>query len=557
MRLRAPEAELPELDHILDLYWGGPERRITTLTTRIIAVNALALIMLMLGIVFLGQYHSNLIEARLESFNTEVELVTASLSEIGIEDGALNQQQAENMALRFSAMLGHHIRIFDENGQLIVDSVPQTSAGALTLKSGKDSLYTVQVLKNMARFIIKLLPQRKTLPEYPHISDLAQAGSYPNVEDALQNKYSISAWDDGKDSIILSGAAPLHKGEQTLGAILITRPAQDITRDIGDVWINVLGAFAITLVITVLLSIYLSGVIASPLRKLARAAEGVRKGKISLQDMPDFRHRKDEIGELSTAFTDMTNALSARMDSIERFAADVAHELKNPLTSLRSAIETASVVKKKKDKDKLMEIVRHDIERLDRLITDISHASRLDAELSRDVFEPISVQSVLNTLFNAYKDPLERKTEDQKSWDNHVQIQSTSVRSYSTFEKDVQVMGHGGRLEQVFQNILSNALSFAPDGSLVEIAVRADGKKIEIIFEDQGPGIPESKIESIFDRFYTQRPDHEAYGKHSGLGLSICKQVISAMGGEIFAENIKEPGGTVKGARFTVRLNKA
>lgn len=554
LRLRSSEAELPEFDHILDLYWSGPERRISTLTTRIIAVNAVALIMLMVGIVFLGQYHSNLIEAKLQSFNTEIGLVSTSISEITLQNDGLDEIGAKGVANRFSKTLNQRIRIFNAQGALVADSGEQTINADEKAQDG--NLYTIRVLKRMARFIIKLLPQRRTLPQYPTI-DSTQANDYPDVQAALQGQFSLSAWNDTEDQIFLSGAAPLQKNGYNAGAVLLTRTARDIGKDIGDVWINILGAFVLTLIITVLLSIYLSGVIASPLRKLARAAEGVRKGKISLQDLPDFSHRNDEIGELSFAFREMTNALSNRMDSIERFAADVAHELKNPLTSLRSATETAAKVRKPEDKEKLMGIVRHDIERLDRLISDISHASRLDSELSRDVFERISLKEILGNLLDAYKNPLEREKKKPDTWDDEVKVKGINVYSKSEHEKDIFVMGHTGRLEQVFQNILGNALSFSPESGNINILIKKNNNRVDIIFEDQGPGIPENKINTIFDRFYSQRPDHEDYGKHSGLGLSICKQIITAMGGEIFAENIQNTNKDVQGARFIVRLEIA
>lgn len=512
--------------------------------------------MLMVGIVFLGQYHSNLIETKLESFSREIALVSESISENAIENGELNSEKTLNITQRIHKTLGQRIQIFNKEGLLVVDSNFFENSALPYAPMPEESFFTVRVLKNMARFIIKLLPQHEPLPKYLAIES-NKAKEHPNIEEALKGDFSLSAWRGEDDGILLSGAAPLHKNANTSGALLLTHSARDITKDIGDVWLNILGAFMMTLIITILLSIYLSGVIANPLRKLARAAEGVRSGKISLQDIPDFSHRKDEIGELSVAFKEMTSALSERMDSIERFAADVAHELKNPLTSLRSATETAAIVKDPEDKEKLMQIVHHDIERLDRLITDISHASRLDSELSRDVFERISLRSVLNALLNAYKAPLNRVPDDQATWRNQAAVESVKIECQSDIQGDIFVMGHTGRLEQVFQNILGNALSFSPENGSININVTTDKKRVSIVFEDEGPGIPANKIDSIFDRFYTQRPEHEDYGKHSGLGLSICKQIIIAMGGEIFAENIIDENSTKKGARFTIRLKIA
>ena len=257
---------------------------------------------------------------------------------------------------------------------------------------------------------------------------------------------------------------------------------------------------------------------------------------------------------MASAFSDMTAALYRRIEASENFAADVAHELKNPLTSLRSAVETASVVKKKSDRDKLMGIIMHDVERLDRLISDISNASRLDAELSREALQKVNLRSLLNNLVDAYKGPLDRE-DIRDSWDNSVKIEGVTVTLSSETDRDIYIWGLEGRLEQVFQNLLTNALSFSPKRSKIVIHVTQKRKRAVITFEDEGPGIPENKLETIFERFYSQRPQHEAYGKHSGLGLSICMQIITALKGDMFAENVKNESGKITGARFTVILN--
>lgn len=566
LRLGHVKSELPEFDQLLNLYWGGPERRITGLTLRIIAVNAVALIMLMAGTLYLGQYQRNLIEAKLETFKTEINLVSAAISEgAGAISGPENEhieldlEQAQTMVRRLKTVMAQRIRLFDRKGQKILDSSELTNINRPEIQSPEDkTFYTIRILKKMTGFIIKLLPDHKTLPVYPDpVSN--DIRDYPDAHGAIAGHISMSAWNNTEDHIFLSAAAPLYKNGQVMGVILLTRDGRDIEEDIGNVWINILQAFAVTLVLTILLSIYLSGVIARPLRRLATAAEGVRKGQLKYSDIPDLGSRHDEIGELSIAFRQMTEALWDRMDLIERFAADVSHELKNPLTSLRSAVETASVVKKKTDRDKLMDIIKHDIERLDRLITDISHASRLDSELSREAFERVSLIRVLKNILNAYKGPLERKEKTGKNWNDSAKTgQGVEIKLNSSIDEDITVWGLTGRLEQVFQNILANALSFSPENGVITIQVTPQSKKqVQVTIEDQGPGIPEAKLETIFDRFYSQRPEHEAYGKHSGLGLSICQQIMTALSGKIYAENIKNNAGKISGARFTVILNRA
>jgi two-component system sensor histidine kinase ChvG len=560
-RLGAGNAELPEFDQILDFYWGGPERRITGLTVRIIAVNAVALVLLLLGALYLAKYQNNLIEAKLETFNAEVELIAAAIAEGSYKAGTapgIDIPEAEKMISRLSALMNEKILLFDMDGRILIDSrtlkKPQIPASMQKMKEN-DTLFTVQVLKDMAAIILAFLPDRRILPTYSEPQSLF-AHDYPDAPDALKGMVSFSAWHSKDKDVLLSAAAPLYSEGQQLGAVLLTREAHDIKAGMGEVWYNILKAFMATLIITIMLSIYLSGAIARPLRKLAAAAEGVRKGKSGFNDIPDLSKRHDEIGELSISLRQMTRALSERMDSIESFAADVAHELKNPLTSLRSAVETALIVKNDQDRNKLMGIIKHDVERMDRLISDISHASRLDAELSREALEVVDLKKVLSGLLNAYKDPLLRSVKQDYSWHITTQHDGKTISLDCTKpDEEILVWGLEGHLAQVFENLLSNALSFSPAGGVVSINV-TPAKHVTITVDDHGPGIPDNNLETVFDRFYTQRPDHEGYGRHSGLGLSISRQIVIALGGEITAENLKNEDQIVTGARFTVTLNR-
>jgi len=558
----------------MDLYWGGPERRITGLTVRIIAVNAVALLFLLLGVLYVGQYQTSLIEAKLEAFGAEVELVAAAIAEGTISSYEkpsispfaepeiitnLNPAQARRMVRRLSSKMQQRIYVFDNEGHLVADShnlVGEDGTIEIApLEPIEETYYQATVLKNMIRFIMDLMPDRKVLPTYPETRS-KNIQKYPDAYKAIKGGISISAWNDKNKDIFLSAAAPLTLGESIFGVVLLTKKGSDIEADIDEVWFNILKTFAVTLIVTILLSIYLSGVIARPLKKLANAADSVRKGKASFDQIPDLSGRHDEIGDLSVVLRDMTRALSERMDTIERFAADVSHELKNPLTSLRSAVETANIVKKPKDREKLMGIIMHDVERLDRLISDISNASRLDTELSREQFERINLRIVLNNLIDMYKNPLDRKQIGQDdNWQNEVEHKGIKIILNAHSNTDIFVWGLEGRITQIFENLLSNAISFSPEGSIIEITVTPLRNRVTITMEDQGPGIPENKIETIFERFYSERPEHEAYGAHSGLGLSICRQIMEAMGGQISASNIIGPTGEVTGACFTVILN--
>lgn len=560
----------------MDLYWGGPERHITGLTVKIIGVNAAALLILLVGIIYLGQYQLRLIEAKLETFGAQVELISAAIAEGSIESikqptispfdknntkNSLSEIQARKMVRRLSATTNQHIKLFNNNGNLIVDSHqlidPDGSIYISSLEPVKDTLYSVEILKSLAGMVLKMLPERRSLPLYQE-ENSTSVNDYPDAIKALRGDSSISAWNSKEEYIILSASSPLIKNGKTYGAILLTREARDIQKDIADVWLKVLQAFALTLVVTILLSIYLSGTIARPLRKLAKASENVRKGKSKGNEIPDFSHRHDEIGELSLVLRDMTQALWSRMDSIESFAADVSHELKNPLTSLRSAVETVSIVKKDKDRKQLMDIIKHDVDRMDRLISDISHASRLDSELSREQMTLVDLRLILHNIINAYKDPLLRKdAQDILGWPNRAENQGIAINLKAQTNRDILVWGSQSRLTQVIENILSNALTFSPENGEILITVTPLHNRVSITIEDNGPGIPDNKLETIFERFYSERPQEEDYGKHSGLGLSICKQIITAMNGQIFADNRKGYDGETIGARFTVILNMA
>lgn len=545
-----PQVDLPDLDRLFDFYWSGRDRRISMLTVRIIGMNAIAMILLLVGILSLAEYQENLIEAKLESFDSETRLVAEAMGESAIQDGSLNVEHVSLMMARVARTgLPQRLRVFDRSGDLILDSTDINLPKILSSKTKTYAAYSVAHLKDMAASVLELLPERQILPKFPE-QNSQKAKDYPDMVEAMNGFINLSAWKGADGFVFLSGAAPLQKDGEIAGTILLTRSARDINDSIGDMWLNIVAAFSITLVMTILVSIYLSGAITAPLRKLSKAADGVRKGKLSVEDIPDFSARNDEIGELSVSFKDMMNALWNRMDSIERFSADVAHELKNPLTSLKSAVETVSIVKKKEDREKLMGIIRHDVDRMDRLITDISHASRLDSALSRDVFELVNVYNVLANLVDAYRDPLDKDQNDTAP----VVFEDVTIKFEVYSSGQACIWGLENRLEQVFQNLLGNALSFSKSGDEILISLYQNKNYIRVLFEDQGPGIPDKNLKAIFDRFYTERPTHESYGKHSGLGLSICKQIVTAMGGDIYADNIKNEKGAIKGARFSVIL---
>jgi len=301
--------------------------------------------------------------------------------------------------------------------------------------------------------------------------------------------------------------------------------------------------FLFALAVTFILSLYLSGAIARPMRKLATAAERVQRGLGRGAQIPDLSRRKDEIGDLSVSFKAMTDALSQRLDSIERFAADVAHELKNPLTSLRSAVETVSIIQSEDDRKKLMQVILQDVQRLDMLITDISKSSRLDAELSREDMGIVDLRGLLHGIVAYHTVPTDKNTKTPKI-----------ILNLPDETLPMLTKGIDGRLGQVFDNLLSNAVSFSKLLDIITISAEKQGTQWHISVSDEGPGLPDAKLETIFDRFYSERPCQEEFGTHSGLGLAICKQIIAAHQGRIFAENLYDRDNKKTGARFTVVL---
>lgn len=331
------------------------------------------------------------------------------------------------------------------------------------------------------------------------------------------------------------------------GLLRVIRRDVEVEDDFSDTRLEVLRFLGLAMLLTIAHSLYLAGEIGHPLRKLATAAEAYRLNRVKSTEIPDLGHRRDEIGELSHAMRDMTKALHDRISTIEQFAADVAHELKNPLTSLRSALETIPRAKKDEDRERLMSIALHDLQRIDRLISDISQASRLDAELSRSDLVRVDLRQIILPLIESMKDPMVRGTS----------VDTLSNLVCTGLDTPVFVYGQPGRLEQVFQNLIGNALSFAPEGTQVVVTIDANTERVKVIVDDFGPGIPDNRLEKVFERFYSERPVSENFGMHSGLGLSIAKQIVMAHGGLISAENRKDETGQVLGARFIVRLRVA
>ena len=531
-----------------------PHRRvISPLTRRLLAVNVVALGILGGGLLYLGEYRRNLIDAELTALSVQAEMFAAALGEGAVvandpSGHQLASEIANQIVRRLVQTTGTRARLYINDGILVADSRHLTGLGTTVRieelpPPGDGDGFLDAVLDVYDRLMRRLIGSQP-LELYREFAP-GHARNYPEVIKALAGESSkVLRSGGGSDGMVLSVAVPVQRYKHVLGALMLTRNSRAIDTALLKVRLDILKIFAVALAVTVLLSIYLAGTIVRPIRILAAAAERVRHDHGRKHVIPDFAGRDDEIGDLAESLSDMTRSLWLRIDAIESFAADVAHEIKNPLTSLRSAVETATRLKDPEQQRKLMAIIQEDVIRLDRLISDISDASRLDAELSRAETQPVDLGAMLGTLVDIH----ETTTKAGPRVD---------LKTAPAGDGPLVVNGIEGRLAQVFRNLLANADSFSPKDGVVAITAARDDGWVAVDIEDQGPGIPTGKEQAIFERFYTERPESEKFGTHSGLGLSISRQIVEAHGGWISAANLLDSQGKVAGARFSVRLPAA
>lgn len=500
----------------------------------ILALNLLGLLILFIGALLLNEWKRGLIDARLDSLSAQAEILASLLGEAQVTRGepypALDQEGAALVLRENFIPSGQRARLFDMNGLLVADSYGVSTA-----------IYGETLPPALAP------GEPPPAPEDPERSaaqlERARSGLNAEVQSVLaagQPQAGIRRTEAGER--VVSVSVPIRHVQAVLG--VLTLEAGDVDETLAAqrraLTPFALVAFGVSLLSSLLLHLF----VARPILRLAAAADEVRLQRSRAISLPDLEVRKDEIGDLARSLETMTDALSTRMDAIERFAADVAHEIKNPLTSIRSAVETLDLVRDDKAKSRLMALLQQDVRRLDRLITDISNASRLDAELSRDHPRPVDVGRLLGEIAGVYA-AASRPGE-------------APVRFTSSLETPARVSGREGPLGQVFRNLIDNARSFSPDGGEVRVELDRDtrdpARPIRVRIDDDGPGIPPENLETVFERFYTSRPRGTAFGDNSGLGLSIARQIVEAHGGVIRAENRMDDSGVTSGARFLVLL---
>ncbi len=520
---------------------------ISPLTRRVLTVNVLALGALVAGLLYLGQYEDGLVEAELASLHTQAEIFAGALGEgaAGEDAGggqALVPVTARPMLRRLVGPTRARARLFGARGALIVDSRDMVGPGAPVQEEalpppGEEGLAD-RLAVAVYDWVLGLLPAGNRPRDYAERA-VQRAADYPEAADALGGEARTRLRYDERGEMVLVAAVPVQRFKRVLGALMLTADGADIREAVRDVRLGILNAFAVALGVTVILSLYLANTITRPVKRLAEAARQVKGGRNEHLKIPDFTARRDEIGDLSAALRDMTADLWNRMEAVERFAADVSHEIKNPLTSLSSAVETAARISDPAQQRQLMAIIQEDVRRLDRLITDISSASRLDAELARAEMSEVDIGRLLEALVDFHGPARADRGNGLELALDGGPLLATGIES---------------RLVQVFQNLLENALSFSPSGAPVSVRAALENGTLAVTVDDEGPGIPEENLDSVFERFYTQRPESERFGSHSGLGLAIARQIVEAHRGSIAASNRYDGNGGIAGARFTVRL---
>lgn len=548
----------------------------SSLTRRIVFFNLAALFVLVGGILYLNQFREGLIDARVESLLTQGEIMAGAISASASVDTnsitidpqkllelqagqsitpvpndedlefPINPERVAPVLRRLISPTRTRARLFDADANLLLDSRHLYSRGqVLRFDLPPIENETPGAIEWLARMFNRML-QPSGLPLYKEAPG-GDGSIYPEVMNALTGVRGAVVRVTDSGALIVSVAVPVQRFRAVLGVLLLSTQAGDIDKIVHAERLAILRVFGVAALVNIVVSLLLSSTIATPLRRLSAAAIRVRRGAKEREEIPDFSARQDEIGNLSVALREMTTALYDRIDAIESFAADVSHELKNPLTSLRSAVETLPLARTDTSRQRLMDIIQHDVKRLDRLISDISDASRLDAELARSDAGPVDLEQLLSSMVEISR-----------------QIRSTKKPVDITLVVDRKpglrapfvVNGHDLRLGQVVTNLIENARSFVPEkeGRITVRLFRTKGRCV-VQVDDNGPGIQIENIDRVFERFYTDRPEGESFGQNSGLGLSISRQIAEAHGGTLKAENIIDPAtGQTFGARFTLSL---
>jgi two-component system, OmpR family, sensor histidine kinase ChvG len=537
------------------------QRLVSPLLRRILLVNALPLALLVVALLYLDQYQNGLLEAQVAALREQARVFAGALGESAVrttdpDNPKLVPEVAASLLRRLTEPTPDaQARLYAPDGTILANSRMREGPGGVITTEPLPPPLDHGPLLAMIGFVYD-----SVLGFLPHgapttVVDTTPSAGGPDWQPDVKEELRLNSAGNSSETapyirrtkdnrLLVTVAVPVERDKHTVGIISLTREAREVDESLFTVRMSILALFGLALLLTVLLSWYLSLTIARPILRLAEAAADMREGLGRSGSVPpSLLRRRDEVGALASALSDSSAALWERMDATERFAADVAHEIKNPLSSIRSAIETLRRIEDPNRQRQLLTIIAQDVVRLDRLISDVSDASRLDAELSRVTAQPVDVVPILHTLLE-----LDAATRDPAN-DPKLEVVAPPI--------GLKVWAVEDRLVQVLRNLIGNAQSFSPPLGRIIVRVRETGGMAELCVEDEGPGIPEANLEHIFDRFYSERPKGESFGQHSGLGLSISRQIVEALHGQISAENRRDNTGRVLGARFIVRLPKA
>ncbi|WP_411287334.1 stimulus-sensing domain-containing protein [Phenylobacterium sp.] len=508
----------------------------TRLGRLIIALNVLGLAILIAGALVLNELRRGLVNARIDSLTTQGELMADIINSgatVGEPAPSMDADYANEIVLRMLANpKTQRARLFDAKGALVADSdwvVDRVEWKVLPPARARED----------AKGLNLDLQMPKPAPAPPAAARKALAAE---VRSALRGRHvsSVRRGEDGDR--VVSVSIPIQHVQAVLG--VLTLEASDVDAIIARERAALIPFILIAIAVTLASSLLLNRLIAQPVRRLARAADRVRLSRARAISLPDLANRDDELGDLTRSLEDMTQALSERMDAIESFAADVAHEIRNPLTSLRSAVETLDLVTDAGARERLLNVLKNDVQRLDRLVTDISNASRLDAELSRDQPRIVDLERLVADIVALYQ-------ATAKPGEVSVHFQPPGGL------EPIRVSGREVPLSQIFRNVIDNARSFSQPGDQVSITMAKVRGQVLAMISDNGPGIPQENLETVFQRFYTSRPKGAAFGGNSGLGLSIARQIAEAHGGTLTADNRLGAGDAIIGALFVLTLPEA
>ena len=529
---------------LLPLFRQSTRKRSVSVSGRILIINIITLMLVVFGLFTFGHFMDRLIDSEEGVLERQANLIAGTLGEVAVENtpegDILKTDPARQLVRRLVDTTDARTQVFAPNLLLVADSRLLRGAGRYVQIEQLPPLRQQLQISSVDRIIkifdwlAMLLPYEKDLPLYVE-SALPTAEQLPDVAEALKGGYRRTLWATKDNKLILTVTVPIQRFRQVVGAVMLTRDGDSIAESIRRVRSDLLQMISLVLGASALLSLYMAQTIARPLRRLAKAAHAARSITSGKPEIPDLSGRGDEIGDLSSTLRGMTDTLWQRLNATEGFAADVAHELKNPLSSMHSALETLPRIEDSERRQKLLQIIKDDVLRMERLVTDIAATARLEGELSRATPERLDLSGLVQTLVEA-------------------RAQTGAALLFESTEPALMIKGIPGQLVQVLENLIANALSFSPPGQPVTLHMTAITSQIVLTVEDSGPGLPPGKEEKIFERFYSERPRAEKFGTHSGLGLNICRQIIEAQNGSIYGENRLAADGQVIGARFVVNL---